>query len=132
MITEDMVTRFALRAERLKKITKFQKDLRELLISEMKAGCELPETGPFTLLLSPNGGKELDWKVEYFKLRVEQLKKDDGYKTKVAEAVVTQEMIDKYNDAPDKESEKIAGESYVGGVKLQARPNPKYKKVAAA
>lgn len=132
MITEEMVTRYALRSERLKKIKKFQDDLRDLILSSLKAGEELPETGPFTLLLSPNGGKEFDWKVEYFKLRVEQLKKDDGYKQKVAEAITTQEMEDKYKEAPDKKSEKIGDVSYVGGVKLQPRPNTNYKKVATA
>jgi hypothetical protein len=131
-ITAEQVSKFAVRSRRIKLLTDAQKAAREEILIALKKGASIPLDGPYVIDLSQNGGKDFSWEDEYRALRISQLKADD-YTQKEAEALVAQEMKEKKDAAPDKDSEVVNGESYVGGVKLTPKVNANYgrKKVAA-
>jgi uncharacterized protein YoaH (UPF0181 family) len=125
------VTKFAVRARKIKLLTDKQKEEREEILNALRDGASIPLDGPYTIDLSQNGGKEFSWEEEYAKLRVKQLMAED-YTKNEATALVAQEMKEKKDAAPDKEAEEIGGEKYVGGVKLTPKINARYSKRAAA
>jgi hypothetical protein len=123
-ITNRMILKYATRAAAINRLEKRQKELKENILGSLKAGDSLPEDGPFVLVLSHNGGKQLDWKDEYFDLLVKMYRKDN--KLKVAEAMARNEMDEMYENAPAKDGPTIAGVKYPGGVKFLTDANPLY------
>jgi hypothetical protein len=129
-ITEQMVTRFAIRARKIKLLEDAQKELRGKLVDGLKAGVAIPLTGPYTIGLSQNGGKDFSWEDQYLKLKIKSLRAE-GYKLSEAQAIAEKDMKDLYEDAPDKPSITINGEKYVGGVRLTPKVNAAYQKQVA-
>ena len=128
-ITERQVTRLAIRQEWLKAANKRQEKLKKDITDALMDGAELPETGPFTILLSAVGGKDFSWEDAYAELLTKNLRKE-GYSEKDARELAETRMKKLREAAPDKKKVTIGEQSYIGGIKLNPRPNENYKKEA--
>jgi len=127
-ITVAMLNLFAKRAGLITELQKRHKELREEIYEALQAGSEPPVVGPYILQISPQGGKDFSWEQEYFKLRVEYERlSDPDLKEVQAQAIASHEMEQLKEKAPDKEVETILDKDYVGGIRLEAKPNPNYK-----
>ena len=125
IITTKQVTTFGRRAAALTKANKAQSKLREEILDALLAGATLPTDGPYVIELAQNGGKVLDWQLEFKKLYARYLKLQNEYTSTQANALAEAKVVAMKASAPDKEPLVIGGVSYIGGVKFNPRINPK-------
>ena len=130
VITQEHVDQFCRRATAISNSQAIQKELREDILNFMLKDKQPPDEGPWSIRLSQNGGKELDWKEEYTKLYARLLRLKHDYTPAQSEALAVAYVVEKVEKAPLKEAVKVLGTDYVGGVKFLVKPNPNYKKKA--
>ena len=123
-ITHRMLLKFATRAAAINRLQERQKELKELVTKALQEGVEPPADGPYVLDIMPVGGKDFSWEDECEALLVKAYSKK--YPPKVAGAMAKDKMKEMKEGAPSKKSVTILGKEYVGGIKLQCKPNPDF------
>ncbi len=120
-ITEKQVTKFAVRARKINLLNAKQKVAREEILNSLLEGQALPETGPYTIDLAPNGGTAWSWEEEYHKDLTAELKKQHKCSTSTAQKMAELQMKKMKDSWPEKDAITIHGKEYAGGVKLLSR-----------
>ena len=123
-ITNRMLLKLATRQAAMNRLKERQDALKEEIRQALDKGIEPPTDGPYILGIMQVGGKDFSWEDECEELLTKAYSKK--YPPKVAAAAAKERMKEMKEQAPDKKSVNILGKDYVGGIKMQCKPNPDY------
>jgi hypothetical protein len=131
MITESDVTKFAIASRKKNLFEALKNKYRDVILKGLLAGEHIPLTGPYTVGLSQNGGKDFSWEQAYENLQARILRERFEYTKEESHIIAREKMAKLMAKAPDKEVVRINGEAYIGGVKLTPKVNAKHKEKSA-
>lgn len=132
VIIQQHIDQYCRRQAAINKSKGIQDELKDDILEFFKKGNLLPGNGPSVLEACQNGGKEFDLEKEFLKLYAKYLQLQDEYTKQEAMALAQAYLKDLKDSAPEKKAVEVNGVRYIGGIKFAMKPNPSFKKAAAA